>query len=788
MKKILIPCVWLSGLCYGQEKTSDSIKSANIDEVEIIGTKSVIADKSETVGRLPLKNLENSQVYTGITSRLITQQKIYNLDDVVRNAPGISKGTEGWAGNTIYGGTEYTSRGFPTQVKVLNGLANNIAAVSDIQNVSKIEVIKGPSATLFGSIITSYGGLINRVTKKPYEEQSLSVDMSAGGFNFGRVGIDANLPVNKDKTLLSRTNIAYNNQGTFTDNGGYTQNIFVAPSFSYQLNDRIKIDLNTEFNAQKVSGMGSNVMFTLTPAVLKQYVGELLKNGGVSPAYISAVVSKMPTTIQEGFGTNNVADFNLNRKISYYDKNLVSRASILNLNGNVEYKISNQWKSITSIKFTQGSDDGYETRMILLPNVVKGVVAGLLSGNLAGIDYGTPGADYMARMSRKFEDTFDSHQIQQNINGDFKIGDMRNRIVIGLDYYHQNIKSSWRNFQSNKYGSLFGYAFQNIFDTVNIKEPNANYYNFEKNRLDGLYQTSQVGTTDFGGITNIYSTYINDVLNITDHLLVNAGLRFDRFNAKGIFDGTTNKYKDGYNQSAFSPRFGIVYQPVLNKIAIFGNYQTGFSNVGGTDEIGNVFRPEHSYQFETGVKYAFFNGNFTGTLSYYNITVEDKVRQNPNNVLFNIQDGSQKSSGFEAEVLGNVTKNLNVMLGYAYNDSVYEKADSSVNGLRPVSAGAKNQANIWVHYHFDTNNFIKNFSVGAGANYVGETYVMNQYPDGALISPAYTLVNAKISYDRPSYSFALRINNLTNENIWTGYTTVYPQMPRQVVGSVALKF
>lgn len=788
MKKILIPCILLSGLYYGQEKTSDSIKSAHIDEVEIIGTKSVIADKSETVGRLPLKNLENSQVYTGITSRLITQQKIYNLDDVVRNAPGISKGTEGWAGNTIYGGTEYTSRGFPTQVKVLNGLANNIAAVSDIQNVSKIEVIKGPSATLFGSIITSYGGLINRVTKKPYEEQSLSVDMSAGGFNFGRVAIDANLPVNKDKTLLSRTNIAYNNQGTFTDNGGYTQNIFVAPSFSYQLNDRIKIDLNTEFNAQKVSGMGSNVMFTLTPAVLKQYVGKLLKDNGASPAYISAVVSKMPTTIQEGFGTNNVADFNLNRKISYYDKNLVSRASTLNLNGNVEYKISNQWKSITSIKFTQGSDDGYETRMILLPNVVKGVVAGLLSGNLAGIDYGTPGADYMARMSRKFEDTFDSHQVQQNISGDFKIGEMRNRIVIGIDYYHQNIKSSWRNFQSNKYGSLFGYAFQNIFDTVNINEPNANYYNFEKNRLDGLYQTSQIGTTDYGGITNIYSTYVNDVLNITDHLLVNAGLRFDRFNAKGIFDGTTNKYKDAYNQSAFSPRFGIVYQPVLNKIAIFGNYQTGFSNVSGTDVSGNVFRPEHSYQFETGVKYAFFNGNFTGTLSYYNITVEDKVRQNPNNALFNIQDGSQKSSGFEAEVLGNVTKNLNVMLGYAYNDSVYEKADSSVNGLRPVSAGAKNQANIWVHYHFDTNNFIKNFSVGAGANYVGETYVMNQYSDGALISPAYTLVNAKISYDRPSYSFTLRMNNLTNENIWTGYTTVYPQMPRQVVGSVALKF
>jgi iron complex outermembrane receptor protein len=462
----------------------------------------------------------------------------------------------------------------------------------------------------------------------------------------------------------------------------------------------------------------------------------------------------------------------------------------MSLNATVEYKISENWKSATSALYASGNDEGYEVRMVLLPNVVKGVISALLSGNLANIDYGTPGADYMGRMTRKFETSVNTHQIQQNFVGDFKIGERRNRMVIGLDYYFHDNQSYWRSYQSNKYGSLFGYAYPSIFDVVALNGENSNYYNFEKNNIDYLYETAQtdVSKKPFGGTTRIYSAYVNDVLNITDRLLVNAGVRFDRFIAKGIYDGTTNSWSEGYNQNAVSPKFGIVYQPILNMLSLFANYQTGFTNKNGTDKNNKIFNPEHSYQFETGVKYALFDGNFTGTLSVYDIRVKDIVRNDPENIDFNMQDGTQKSRGFEAEILGNPFPNFNIMLGYAYNDSKYEKADESVNGLRPTTAGAKNQFNVWLHYHFQTYNLLNNFSIGAGGNYVGKTYAMNQAPDGAFIVPAYTLVNAKISYDKPSYSLALRANNLLNLDIWAGNAGIFPQMPRQILGSVALKF
>lgn len=779
MKKAVIPCLLLSAFL-GAQQVNDSLKSKDIDQVEIIGTKSVIADKSEYVGKIPLKNLENSQVYTGITSRLITQQKIYDLEDVVRYAPGLNKSNDGWAGNIMYGGASFVMRGFSTQIRATNGLASDIALPTDVQNVSKIEVIKGPSATLFGGVVTTYGGLINRVTKQPYKEMNVATEASVGSYNFQRAGLDVNLPVNDEKTLLSRLNASYTNQGTFMDNGGYVRNILVAPSFSYQPNDDLKFTVNTEIFSTQTAGKVNAFMFSILPSSVKQYLQQILAGQNVPQANIDQIVSQLPTTVKDAFGTNNVNEIGLDRTRSFTNKNMTSGSKGFNINFEAEYRINPQWKSVTAGIFSSGSDEGYESRHIILPNVVQAVLTSFPTGQ---IKYGTPGADYMARTSRKYESSVDAHDIQQNFIGDFNIGALRNRMVIGIDYYHYNGVSNWRNYT----GKLFTVPYESIFDVVKINGDNPNYYDFERYAVDKLLQNNQATKTTYGSNTNIYSGYVNDVLNVTENLLFNAGVRYDRFNAKGSYNGVTNTWDGGYNQTALSPKFGIVYQPVLDKVSVYANYQSGFKNVAGTDENNNSFKPEHAFQWETGVKFAFFNGLFTGSMSYYDIIVNDKVRTNPDNIFFSIQDGTQRSKGVEAELLGNPIPDLNLMVGYAYNDSKMTKADPSIEGLRPAGSGPYNQFNIWGHYHF-TKTFLKNMSIGAGINYVGETFVMNQNPDGAFIAPAYSLVSAKISYDNPKYSLGLRANNLLNEEIWTGNWSVTPQMPRQIIASIALKF
>ena len=75
---------------------------------------------------------------------------------------------------------------------------------------------------------------------------------------------------------------------------------------------------------------------------------------------------------------------------------------------------------------------------------------------------------------------------------------------------------------------------------------------------------------------SILSGYISDVVNILPELSFMAGVRYDRFN----YDGDKNDPSDdakAYTKSTFSPKLGIVYQPILNKLSVFGNYQKDIS-------------------------------------------------------------------------------------------------------------------------------------------------------------------------------------------------------------------
>jgi len=77
---------------------------------------------SETVARMPLKNLENPQVYNTITSSLLQEQVITQFDDALKNAPGIDKlwTSTGRGGD---GAAYFSLRGFSVQPSMINGVA-----------------------------------------------------------------------------------------------------------------------------------------------------------------------------------------------------------------------------------------------------------------------------------------------------------------------------------------------------------------------------------------------------------------------------------------------------------------------------------------------------------------------------------------------------------------------------------------------------------------------------------------------------------------------------------------
>ena len=156
---------------------------------------------------MPIKNLENAQVYSVVTKELMKDQLVVNQDEALKNIPGLY---QLWAstGRVGDGGSYFSSRGFITQSLLRNGIAGKITNNVDASNLERLESIKGPSATLFGSLLTSYGGLINRVTKKPYDNFGGEISYQAGSFGLNRITADVNTPINDDNTALLRVNAA----------------------------------------------------------------------------------------------------------------------------------------------------------------------------------------------------------------------------------------------------------------------------------------------------------------------------------------------------------------------------------------------------------------------------------------------------------------------------------------------------------------------------------------------------------------------------------------------------
>jgi iron complex outermembrane receptor protein len=697
-----------------------------LEEVVVIsGRRKFTRPASDYVSKMPLRNLENSQVYSTITRELITEQMVFSVDDATKNAPGLQKMWEA-TGRGGDGGAYYNSRGFILQSQLRNGVAGNITSRIDAANIESVEIIKGPSATLFGSTLTSYGGFINRVTKKPYDKTGGELSYSAGSYGFNRVSADFNSPLNHDKTVLFRLNAAYQYEGSWQDNG-FDKGLFIAPSLFYQANDRLWF----HFDVEHYSGSNSS-----KPFIFFYYPSSVL-------------------------GVDRADKAGIDYKRSYSANDIFQVARSTNLFGQMNYRLSPNWTSQTNFSSSHSFSDGPYAYFYLKPN-----------SEVTG-DPNATGADYLQRADQSTANSeITVTEIQQNFIGEFQIGGLKNRFVGGLDFLHQNSNQHF-------YGTDFDIILKNGYIP--------NYGHFNRDKLDSALINGTPWTWPYEYKNSTYSAYISNLLNITDNLLVSAAVRVDHFDNKGSFDEASGKFSGACQQTTFSPKFGVVWQPVTDKISVFANYQNGFVNQDGVDYEGNAFKPEEANQLEGGVKVNAFGGKLSSTISYYHIKVKDVVRTYFADPLYSIQDGAIVSKGFEAEVIANPVKGLNLVAGFAYNDSKMEKADADVEGRRPATAMSPYAVNFWLSYR-QLQGKLRGLGAGLGGNYASDNDILSSAYYGKFILPAYTVLGATLFYEQPKFRVGIKVDNLTNRQYWIGYTTMNPQKLRSVTGSIAFKF
>ncbi|OQK16462.1 hypothetical protein AU255_00710 [Methyloprofundus sedimenti] len=172
-----------------------------------------------------------------ISRAVMDDQQVIRVEDAVKNISGVQK-------NFSFGNLRenFTIRGFSTDSQIYRNGVRLPRSSFETSHLQQIEVLKGASSALYGRI--QPGGLINLVTKQPLDDARYSLQQQFGSYDLYRTTLDATGPLMED--LSYRVNFAYLNQGSFRDYVNQ-ERIFFAPSVSWKLGERTRVNLALEY-------------------------------------------------------------------------------------------------------------------------------------------------------------------------------------------------------------------------------------------------------------------------------------------------------------------------------------------------------------------------------------------------------------------------------------------------------------------------------------------------------------------------------------------------------------
>lgn len=155
-----------------------------LSQVTVSGVRTVLHDKlAESEQNAP-------QSITVVTHQLMAAQGTTNLEDALRNVPGITLN----AGEGAARGDTVNLRGFSAfNDFFLDGIRDAAVYTRDDFDLQSIEVLKGPGAVLFGR--GSTGGAINQVSKAPRLTPLEEVTTELGTNDFYRATADLDTPI-----------------------------------------------------------------------------------------------------------------------------------------------------------------------------------------------------------------------------------------------------------------------------------------------------------------------------------------------------------------------------------------------------------------------------------------------------------------------------------------------------------------------------------------------------------------------------------------------------------------
>jgi iron complex outermembrane receptor protein len=308
--------------------------------------------------------------------------------------------------------------------------------------------------------------------------------------------------------------------------------------------------------------------------------------------------------------------------------------------------------------------------------------------------------------------------LDNQLQADFVTGPLKHKLLLGADYSYLNSHADYRS------------AALAPIDIINP--------------VYGAY-VPPASTLTPASLTDSelkqFGVYLQDQIKFDRFTLSLAG-RQDRAKtdlASYAFFPTPGFHHNDDN--AFTGRVGLNYLFDFG-LSPYANYSTSFKPVSGADRLGQPFKPNTGDGWETGVKYQPTGTNMLFTAAYFDFTQQNVLTADPVNPSFSIQTGEVRVKGYEFEVRGNITRELEIIGSLSHLDPKVTESNNGDVG-KTVPYVALNSASLWSKYSW-FNGSLAGLGVGAGVRYVGKLY--GNAGNTITVDP-YTLVDAMVSYD-----------------------------------------
>ena len=741
--------------------TSENLNEILI-EAHLDKEKVPTVSRSATKSKISLMNTPAPVVVVG--GYLLDQQANNTIQQSIRNISGVTQ-----AGNNYNIGDNLVIRGLGANYAydgMYGGgsLGNTFNPVRSQTNIERIEVLKGPSAGLYG--MGAAGGVINLIEKKPLDIEQYSIETRFGKWGHYRVMVDLTGPIS-EKLSYRFVSASEVEEGYRDVSSERFENY---GSLKYET-DKHQFILSSAYieDAVQIDPTGNPVRLVSTSLLGNPEDGgynweNLVNDTGLdSSGNFSGV---QLTDEQRQILANSLTNTDGYEPFDIGDATLVSPLATPNKGKEFRVKLRHEWKPSETVNITNqvlyrnySSDYVRQTGALNYSYYQQsGIIHNDTRSPLIIDDVIYP---YAAR--RQEYRIVDAQEKMFQYFGDFqktwgKGNALRGEHLLSINYENRNIDYS----QHSTWDADDSRATNPVPYILDIRNPNWG--------SGSIWDYDPILRSQYEKTVQGYGVGFQEVIYY-DKLTARVG---------GAYLGTQqdyrNLYDDGqlvdFNDAGFAYNLGLNYR-AMDQLSLFGNYSVGRTVYSVTSSLDGDDRPDsESLSIDLGMRFKTKDNSLLASLVFFQTATtnlqyaNDDYEDDPAASNFNIDvpqyfyDQENRTRGVELDVNYAVNNFLSFNTNATFQDP---KTIEGEDVITEQSKGVpKTYARFWGQYKFLLGKQKNPLSFNLGTSYESKRTIDGYSLVDAHVN-SYVLFDGALAYGiGKNWDLRLNIENIFN--------------------------